>query len=134
MRADGSVPLNLTNDPAEDTQPAWSPVPADAATAIEENRQTLPGTFSLAQNYPNPFNSNTEIAFTLPTDASMEITVFNIAGQSVATLARHRHSAGFHKLRWDGRDDRGQPLASGVYVYRLRAGDNVRTRRLILSK
>jgi len=91
---------------------------------------------SLSANYPNPFNSNTTIRFALPTSADIKLSIFNLTGRHVATLVNGVRSAGTYTLRWDGRDDDGRELASGVYLYRLRTGDGqqVETRKLVLVR
>jgi len=103
---------------------------------LEERQNVLPDDFSLDQNYPNPFNSDTVIRFALPEGDDVELAVFNLAGQQVATLVRGRREAGIYSVRWDGRDDRGRELASGVYLYRLRTsgGQQEKTRKLLLLK
>ena len=103
-------------------------------TAVTEEQVGLPGQFALEQNYPNPFNSATMIRFALPENEAVELEVFNLMGQKVATLVEGVHQAGTYAIRWDGRDDDGRQLASGVYLYRLRVGDGeqVATRKLLL--
>ena len=110
--------------------------PASITAVTEEHTVTLPQAFILDQNYPNPFNSATVIRFSLPTAADVDLAIFNLAGQRVATLADGVRAAGSYTLRWDGRDDDGRALASGVYLYRLRTGDEqqVETRKLLLMK
>jgi len=105
-------------------------------TAVTEEQVGLPGRFTLEQNYPNPFNSSTVIRFVLPTREDAELTIFNLTGQQVATLVSGERQAGAYTIRWDGRDDDGHELASGVYLYRLRAGDGqqVETRKLVLVR
>ena len=96
----------------------------DPATAIEEETRTgggAPAGFSLAQNYPNPFNSETVIGFTLPAAEEVELLLYNMGGQRVATLAKGWRPAGSHTVRWDGRNDLGQALASGAYFYGMEA-------------
>jgi len=80
-----------------------------------------PEAFELPQNYPNPFNSRTAIPFRLATAGEVELAVYDMTGQRVALLVESRLLAGRHLASWDGVDDRGKPVASGVYVYRLRA-------------
>ena len=106
------------------------------ATAVTEEQIGLPGTFTLRQNYPNPFNGATVIRFALPATAGVDLVVFNLAGQRVATLVEGMREAGTYTIRWDGRDDDGRALASGVYLYRLRVGDGqqVETRKLALIR
>ena len=109
--------------------------PPPAVTVVEEERTTsLPQVFSLSQNYPNPFNSDTVIRFALPQSGEVELAVFNLAGQQVATLVQGQWEAGSYAVRWDGRDEGGKGLASGVYLYRLRAGKQVETRKLALVR
>ena len=109
--------------------------PSPAATAIrEEHTVTQPQSLALCQNYPNPFNSSTTIRFSLPQQEMVALTIYNLAGQEVATLASSLREAGTYTLRWDGRDGEGRELASGVYLYRLQAGEQVETRKLLLLR
>ena len=101
---------------------------------LEEHTAILPQSFTLDQNFPNPFNSSTVIRFALPASDKVDLVLYNLAGQKVATLAEGARQAGTYTLHWDGRDDDGSALASGVYLYRLRAGEQVGTRRLLLLK
>ena len=90
---------------------------------------------TLEQNYPNPFNSGTVIDFALSERRDVELLVFNLAGQQVATLVEGVREAGMYAIHWDGRDDDGRQLASGVYLYRLRVGkQQVETRKLVLIR
>jgi len=111
-------------------------LPSRAPTAVlEEHLDPLPQAFALQQNYPNPFNSETVVHFALPTAEEVELALFNLIGQRVATLARGWREAGSHALRWDGRGDGGHALASGVYLYRLQVGSQqVETRKLMLLR
>ena len=95
--------------------------------------------FWLAPAYPNPFNPATTIRYGLPEPAEVEIEVFNIQGQKVRQLVRGRRTSGWHTVQWDGQNDRGIPLSSGVYLIRLnaRSSDNrliVRHRKVMLIK
>jgi hypothetical protein len=94
--------------------------------------EVLPTEVSLAQNYPNPFNPVTTIRYELPRRSSVDLAVYNLAGQRVATLSLGDQPAGFHAVTWDGRDNAGGRAASGVYVYRLTVGDRVEQRKLLL--
>ena len=94
----------------------------------------VPSAFSLMQNYPNPFNPTTTIAFDLPSAGHAELNLFNAVGQHGATLIDGLRRAGSYRLRWDGRDDAGRPLAAGQYFYRLTAGPKTETRRLLLLR
>ena len=94
-----------------------------------ENQEEVPGEFSLSQNYPNPFNPSTTIRYGLPEKAHVRFEVFNLLGQQVALLVDGDEEAGWHEAGFGS-----QGLASGVYVYRIRAGDFVATKKLILLR
>ena len=102
-------------------------------TAVLDD-SVLPAAFSLSPNYPNPFNAGTAIRFGLPRPADIDLSVFNLAGQRVSTLAQGHRDAGTYELRWDGRDDDGHELASGVYFYRLVASDWREQKKLLLVR
>ena len=93
--------------------------------ALARDRLGLPDGPQLQQNHPNPFNSGTVISWFQLQAGPARLEVFALTDQRVAVL---------HRLRWDGRDDRGRPLASGVYVYRLVTADAVQTRKLTLLR
>jgi hypothetical protein len=88
----------------------------------------------LDQNYPNPFNPSTTISYSLPEETFTSLDVFSVRGERVRTLVAGRRSGGTHRARWDGRDDRGHRVATGLYLYRLRAGGAERVRKMILIK
>lgn len=100
----------------------------DGDTSIETGAG-LPESFVLRQNYPNPFNPATQISFTLPQTTDISLNVYNIQGQRVATLAQGTTQAGTHHISFDASN-----LASGVYVYRLQAGNEVRVKKMTLIK
>ena len=92
----------------------------------------LPQGFALGQNYPNPFNPSTIIPYQLPTAALVRLEVFNVLGQRVATLVNEERPAGFHAVAWDATNAAGHAVAAGVYMYRLTAGREQHTRRMVL--
>ena len=94
----------------------------------------LPSKFMLYQNYPNPFNPITEIKFALPEKSQVKLEIFNILGQVVTTLADREFSAGNHSLTWNGLDENDLPVSSGIYMYRLSAGDYIATKKMMLLK
>ena len=106
----------------------------DGVTSAPEFAETLPGDFTLAQNYPNPFNPSTSIGFSLAQPASVKLVIADILGREYRTLVDGHLPAGSHQVVWDGRDDAGQALPSGIYLYRLVNGGHALTRRLILLK
>jgi len=99
------------------------------------NGSILPASFALHQVYPNPFNPSTEISFDLPRATSVKIDVVNILGQSVRTLVNdERRSAGRYQVTWDGTSASRTPVASGVYLFRIKAEDFEATRKGLLLK
>ncbi len=94
----------------------------------------VPGRFSLAQNYPNPFNPETQISFELPDTRTVSLAIYNLVGEKVRTLLTGELPGGQHSVRWDGRDDSGKKAVSGVYIYRIRAGNFRDTKKLTLLR
>ena len=94
----------------------------------------MPAETELQQNAPNPFNSETVISWFLLEPGPVRLEVFSLTGQRVAVLHRGPEKPGLHRLHWDGRDDEGRPLASGVYLYRLVTAEAVSTRKLTLLR
>ena len=97
-------------------------------------RAALPDSPQLEQNAPNPFNSETVLAYFLPEDGPVRLEVFSLTGQRVSLLYQGPQQAGYHWLRWHGRDDQGHPVASGMYLYRLVTDETVLTRKLMLLR
>jgi subtilisin family serine protease len=94
----------------------------------------LPGAFELHQNYPNPFNPTTTISFTIGQAGEVRIEIFDILGRNVRTLLDRRLPAGEHALDWDGTDGNGDPLASGLYLCRVRHNGSSQTRKMVMMK
>ena len=99
-----------------------------------EVMENLPTAFSLSQNYPNPFNPITTIEYSLPEQSQVKLEVFNVLGQKVKTLADIVQPAGRHRIVWDGKDDQGKDVASGIYFYRLEAGQFTDSKRMVILK
>jgi hypothetical protein len=93
-----------------------------------------PSSFRLAQNYPNPFNPTTVISFSLESPGRVDLAIYNLLGQSIRTLISADMRAGDHETVWDGTDDNGMPVSSGVYFYRLQAGSFSKTMKMMLMK
>ena len=96
--------------------------------------ESIPSTFALDQNYPNPFNPETTIRYHLPEQATVTLTVYNLEGQLIRKLESGQRNAGTYEVIWDSRDDNGRQVASGVYFYRLQAGEFIAVKKLILMK
>ncbi|RKY88000.1 hypothetical protein DRQ15_10385, partial [candidate division KSB1 bacterium] len=94
----------------------------------------VPQSFSLGQNYPNPFNATTEIRFGLPRVSRVIIKVYNLLGDEVRTLVNEEKDAGFYSVYWNGKDDMGREVASGIYIYVMKAGDFVESKKTLLLK
>ena len=93
----------------------------------------IPQTYVLEQNYPNPFNPRTTIRFAVPTAQTVSIMIYNIKGQLIRTLLNEQPmEAGWHRIVWDGRDDTGNSVASGVYLYRLKTADFEQVKKMTL--
>ena len=88
----------------------------------------------LQQNYPNPFNPTTTIAYNLASDGMATLEVYNIKGQRVTTLVNKQHNAGSHTIVWDGKDDSGRAVSSGIYYYRLNTENGSITHKMLLLK
>jgi|GEM_PF-3158410 len=95
---------------------------------------TKPKEFQLSQNYPNPFNPTTMIDYTLPSDCKVKLTIYNILGQKVRTLIDSYQKAGSQRIIWDGKNDYGKESASGIYFYRLKAGEFSDVKKMTIIK
>ncbi|MBN2416318.1 T9SS type A sorting domain-containing protein [bacterium] len=93
-----------------------------------------PLTFQLNQNYPNPFNPETRISYTIPRDVTVTLSVYNLLGQKIATLVDGRMTAGSHVVTWNGKDQFGRQVGTGVYIYRIDAGTFNATNKMLLMK
>lgn len=107
-------------------------IPAVVGLRREENIH--PQTFQLFQNYPNPFNPTTTISYQLPVSSEVELRIYNLLGQRIRTLANTKQPIGTYQTEWDGRDDAGREVASGVYIYQLKTADYTGSRKLLLMK
>ncbi|MBC8184515.1 T9SS type A sorting domain-containing protein [candidate division KSB1 bacterium] len=103
-------------------------------TGIVRNNKMLPQSLILHQNYPNPFNPETIINYQLPKISRVKISVFNIRGQLVQILENGVREAGYHTVRWDGCNEMGSKVVSGIYLYRIKAGEFVCTKKMALMK
>jgi len=103
-------------------------------TTIGAQEGIIPNQFDLGQNYPNPFNPETQIQYEIGKAGQVELTVYDLLGRLVRTLVDTEQTAGLHTVKWDARDDLGRRVASGVYVYQIKTGSFVETRKMILLK
>jgi len=104
------------------------------SSVAEQKDSDVPHRFELKQNYPNPFNAATVIEYKLPRACHVEIAIFNLSGQRIATLVKKNYQAGSFRTRWDGNDEISRPVSSGVYFYQLKAGAFIATQKMILIR
>lgn len=102
--------------------------------SVDDNGKPIPDKLLLDQNYPNPFNPVTKISYGLPFDTDVTIVVYNVLGQKISTLVNQRQSAGSKTVVWDATDERGVAVGSGIYVYRLVAGGEVKSKKMVLVR
>jgi hypothetical protein len=103
-------------------------------TGVAMDPVPVPKAFALDQNYPNPFNPTTEIHFSLPSASNVKLAVYDVMGRLVRTLVDQHMDAGAHRAMWNGRDNNGQTLSSGVYFYHIQADGFASTKKMVLMK
>ncbi len=101
---------------------------------VKEERKTIPDRFSLFQNYPNPFNPTTAISYQLSAVSDVALKIYDVLGKEVRTLVNQGQTAGQHVVQWDGTDQHGWHVASGVYYYRLTTPNGSITKKAVLVK
>jgi hypothetical protein len=109
----------------------------DCPTSVDGEDQGTsqnPSTYGLSQNYPNPYNPTTQIAYQLSQPGVVSLKIYNIKGELVRTLVNEYKPAGNHIAIWDGKDDAGIQLASGIYLYRIQADKFTDSKKMILIK
>ena len=107
----------------------------NAVDVLGIDEPLIPEVYALHQNYPNPFNPTTKIKYDLPENTHVTLVIYDIMGRQVHTLfSNHYQEAGYRYIVWNGLDQFGQPLASGMYFYRIQAGDFIKVRKMILLK
>jgi hypothetical protein len=102
--------------------------------SVETEDPIIPDEFIVHQNFPNPFNPETEIRFALTKASHVELNIYNTLGQHIGTLIDTQYTAGFHSVRWDGKDRNGSPVSSGVYLYQIQAGEFSQVRKMSLIR
>ncbi|NIA28285.1 MAG: T9SS type A sorting domain-containing protein [Actinobacteria bacterium] len=108
--------------------------PTEVTGVGGEKTEALPQKYELSQNYPNPFNPTTTIQYALPTASQVRLDIINIQGEVVKTLVNGHQTASSYKVVWDGTDSRGHQVTSGLYFYKLQAGDFTQVRRMVFMK
>ncbi len=108
-----------------------SSIPTDIT---EFDNGNLPIDYHLYQNYPNPFNPNTTIEFNLPTRSVVTLLIYNLLGQQVKELINQKFSAGNYRVTWDGINNSGVKVSSGIYLYRIKTESFTATKKMVLLK
>lgn len=103
----------------------------ESVAGIEDTYSQLPSFFQLHQNYPNPFNPATTISYVLDKTSSVELTIYNVLGEKVITLVDGKQTAGSFMVNWDGKDEYGNDMGSGVYLYKLKVNGEVNVKKMV---
>lgn len=103
-------------------------------TSVQNSNHHSPINYELQQNHPNPFNPETIIRYDISKSGDVQLSIHNMLGQKVRTLINDRQVAGNHQIAWNGRNDSGLPAASGIYLYRLRVGNSIETKKMLLIR
>jgi len=103
-------------------------------SAVHEGGAQMPTSFALHPNVPNPFNPSTLIHYQLPQAAEVELTIFDLNGRMIRKLVSAKKPAGYHGVSWEGKDEQGRPVGSGVYLYQMRAAHFSQTRKMLMIK
>jgi hypothetical protein len=104
-------------------------------TTISGNDQVvtkIPKTYNLEQNYPNPFNPTTQINYQLPESQMVTLEIYNSLGEKIRTLVNESQNAGYHSVQWNGLNNSGRTVASGMYLYRITAGKYISVKKMLL--
>jgi hypothetical protein len=101
---------------------------------VDENEDQISPANLLAQNYPNPFNPETTISFSIAQDDHVEITIYNLRGEKIKVLLREQREAGYYSVIWDGSDDQGNKVASGIYFYSINTSQYSAARKMVMIK
>lgn len=103
-------------------------------SAVDDDLNTMPNEFSLGQNYPNPFNPMTHISYQLSSLSFVTLAIYDLLGREIKTLVSEDQPAGFYNVDWDGKDELGNTVPSGVYLYSLKAGNFIQSKKMIMMK
>ena len=124
---------------ARDAQNQWSGFSNPLKVIVERqvsinDDYSIPSDFTLEQNYPNPFNAQTQITFSLASPGNVRLSIYDLGGRLVRKLLKAQANSGNHKVIWDGKDDRGVDVSSGVYFYQISAENKSLTKRMVLIR
>lgn len=103
-------------------------------TGVKNANKLLPSSFTVFQNYPNPFNPSTTISYGLPETGPVKVIIYNVLGREVKTLVNTNQKAGIQNVVWNGDNNAGHTVASGIYFYKVIAGEQVQVKKMIMLK
>ncbi len=131
-----TVPKSQNGNPAVDDGPSGYQASCGVPKLAGNNftPETLPEGYALEQNHPNPFNPETEIRFQLPQASHVVLRIYNTLGEEIRTLADGQYAAGYHRVRWDGKNRNGNPVPSGIYFYQFRAATFSQVKKMNLLR
>ena len=134
MSQDGSIWYDMGANVGHDVGLRVRTIDPSLVVSVDDTEPELPDGYGLEQNYPNPFNPRTTIVYSLPHSSRVEIAIYNLLGEKVATVVDARKPAGEHAAVWNGRDSESRPVATGIYFYRIRTDEFEQTRKMLLLK
>jgi flagellar hook assembly protein FlgD len=105
-----------------------------SSTTAVEKTATIPTQFDLSQNYPNPFNPTTVINYSLPNNAFVVLKIYDMLGREIRTLVNNEMNAGKYSISWKGEDNNGNKVTSGIYIYKISAGNYSAARKMVVLK
>jgi hypothetical protein len=123
----GGVPFEVLLDEI-------SLIDTSVPSGLQENQPDVAVDYALHQNYPNPFNPETSISFSLPVNNVIDLSVYDVQGKKISTLANQEFTAGTHEVRWDGRNAHGMAVPSGIYFYQLKSAAFTATGKMMLLR
>ena len=106
----------------------------NTGVVMSADEDVLPGVFKLHQNYPNPFNPVTTLHYDLPVNGLVNITIYDMLGRKVKTLINQTQDAGYKSVIWDATNDYGKPVSAGIYLYQIRTGEHISTKKMVVLK
>jgi len=112
----------------------WMTINTAKSTSVKRVNNTIPNKFALGQNYPNPFNPSTIISYDIPTEGKVVLQIYNMLGQEVRTLFDDVQASGSYQVTWNGENNFGRKLASGIYLYRMLYNQQQIVKKMMLLK
>ena len=126
--------ISITNLRWNEGDVIEAPVEMTISFGLGLDVASIPDVYSLHQNYPNPFNPTTQIQYDLPEEQSVTIAIYDVMGRNIRTLMNTNQTAGYHSVRWDAKNDIGEGVAAGMYIYTIQAGEFRATKKMVLLK